>query len=59
MNETDFWTNYARAMELSIEGNRLIAHEIADLARSLWQRTIRTLDATVRSEGHRRHLPPV
>jgi hypothetical protein len=59
MNEFDFWTDYAESMELSIEGNRLIASEIADLVRVLWYRTVRALDALMHNMGHHRHLPPV
>ncbi|HEY0185319.1 MAG TPA: hypothetical protein VGC09_21165 [Rhodopila sp.] len=44
-------------MELSIEGNRLIAREIADLVRDLWQRAGRSLSAMVHTEH--RHLPPI
>jgi hypothetical protein len=57
MHEPDFWTNCANAMELSIEGNRLIAREIGGLARDLWRRLGQALAAVVHP-GHR-HLPPV
>jgi hypothetical protein len=59
MRESDFWNNYAEAMELSIEGNRLIAREIADLLRGLWQRAARALDGMTNGTGQHRHLPPV
>jgi hypothetical protein len=59
MYEPDFWTSSAEAMELSIEGNRLIAREIADLLRGLWQRTLRSLDGAIRGIGQHGHLPPV
>lgn len=59
MHEPDFWTSYVDAMELSIEGNRLIAREIADLFHGLWQRSIRSLDGMIRSLGQHRHLPPI
>jgi hypothetical protein len=59
MNEFDFWNDYAKSMELSIEGNRLIAGEIAELARALWHRTVRTFDALMHNVGHHRHLPPI
>jgi hypothetical protein len=57
MHEPDFWTQSAEAMELAIEGNRLIAREVADLARDLWHRMGRAL-VTMLSAEHR-HLPPV
>ncbi len=42
MQEPNFWTNCAEAMELSVEGNRLIAHEVADLVSNLWKRAVRS-----------------
>ncbi|HEX3575882.1 MAG TPA: hypothetical protein VHU42_14870 [Rhodopila sp.] len=57
MNETNFWTQSAEAMELTIEGNRLIAREVADLARNLWNRMGRGLVAMLSAEH--RHLPPI
>jgi hypothetical protein len=59
MQKTDLWTSYAEAMELSLEGNRLIAREIADLLRGLWHRTVNGLDGMLRGVGQHRHLPPV
>jgi hypothetical protein len=59
MRESDFWNNYAEAMELSVEGNRLIAREIAGLFRGLWQRAARALDGATHGIGQHRHLPPV
>ena len=59
MNESNFWANYAESMELSIEGNRLIAQEIADFARAVWNRAIRSLDGALQSVGQHRHLPPI
>jgi hypothetical protein len=57
MQEPDFWTQTAEAMELTIEGNRLIAQEIAASARDLWHRMGQTLTAWLRTE--QRQLPPV
>jgi hypothetical protein len=57
MYESDFWTQSAEAMELTIEGNRLIAQEIAALARDLWHRAGRAL-ANQLSAQHRQ-LPPI
>ena len=54
MYEPDFWTATAEAMELSIEGNRMIAREIADLIRNVWHRSFRSLDRVIRGLGHRR-----
>lgn len=59
MNEPNFWTSYGEAMEQSVEGNRLIAQEIAVLVRGLWRRTLRALDAAISSVGQQGHLPPV
>jgi hypothetical protein len=57
MREPDFWTQSAEAMEMTIEGNRLIAQEIAALARDLWHRLTRSLVAMLSAEH--RHLPPI
>jgi hypothetical protein len=59
MQKPDFWTSYAEAMELSIEGNRLIAQEIVDLARNVWNRVVRSFDGLAQSSAQHRHLPPV
>jgi hypothetical protein len=52
MHEPDFWTNDAEALELTIEGNRLIVREIAEFARQLWLRTMRALDGVFHLHGH-------
>jgi hypothetical protein len=57
MQEPDFWTQTAEAMELTIEGNRLIAQEIAALAHSLWQRAGHAVTGYFSAEH--RHLPPI
>jgi hypothetical protein len=57
MHEPDFWTRSAEAMELAIEGNRLIAQEITQLVRDLWHRLGRSLVAMTSAEP--RHLPPI
>ncbi len=57
MHEPDFWTQTAEAMELTIEGNRLIAQEIAELVRNLWHRVGHALVAQLSAEH--RHLPPI
>lgn len=57
MQEPDFWAASAEAMELTIEGNRLIAREIADILRTLWLRLGSGLTAMMASEH--RHLPPI
>lgn len=59
MYESDFWASCAEAMELSIEGNRLIGREIAAGVRGLWQRSIRSLEGMMRGFGQHGHLPPI
>jgi hypothetical protein len=59
MHKSDFWTSYAEAMELSLEGNRLISREITTLIGNLWQRSVRWLDGVIHGLGQHRHLPPV
>ena len=59
MHKSDFWATHAEAMEMSLEGNRLIAREIAELARGLWHRAVRSFDGLIHSLGQHRHLPRV
>ncbi|WP_158931481.1 hypothetical protein [Acidisphaera sp. S103] len=59
MNKPNFWTDYADALELSVEGNRLIAQEIVGLGRGLWHSVVRLLDGVVRNLGQHQHLPPI
>jgi hypothetical protein len=56
MYEPDFWTNCADAMEHNIEGQRLIARDLQELARDLWNRMIQALTVLTQQRGH---LPPV
>ncbi len=59
MHEPDFWTHSADAMELSIEGNRLIARELTELARRFWQRITASFDGVIEGMGQHPHLPPM
>jgi hypothetical protein len=59
MYEHGFWDGCAEAMELSIEGNRLIAQELTEGLRNLWRRATHWLDDSLRGLGQRRHLPPI
>jgi hypothetical protein len=59
MYEHGYWADCAEAMELSIEGNRLIAQEIGAGARKLWRRVMQWLDDSLHGLGQRRHLPPI
>jgi hypothetical protein len=53
----DFLTESAEAMELTVEGNRLITQAIVQMARDLRHRVGRALEAMLSAEN--RHLPPV
>ncbi|HEY4175149.1 MAG TPA: hypothetical protein VGM42_19120 [Rhodopila sp.] len=59
MSKGNFWADYADSMELSVEGNRLIAQEIVDLGRGLWQRAVRSIDRALQNVGQHPHLPPI
>lgn len=59
MHEPDFWTCCAEAMEMSIEGNRLIAAEIGDVISRLWRRVGHSLHRLVHEPANHRHLPPI
>jgi hypothetical protein len=56
MHEPDFWTQSAEAMELSIEGERLIAGEVADLVGDWWRQAIQGLEKLMPRLTHR-HRP--
>ncbi|WP_428490379.1 hypothetical protein [Rhodopila sp.] len=55
MHKSDFWTDWANAMELSVQGNRVIAREIGELAERLWRRLGRGVSGAV---GGARPTPP-
>jgi hypothetical protein len=57
MNKADLWTESADAMELTVEGERLITQAIVKMARDLRHRAGRALAAMLSAEN--RHLPPV
>jgi hypothetical protein len=57
MHKSEFWVSHAEAMEMSAEGNRLIAQEIAALSVALWHRVIRSLDGLIHGAGQHRQLP--
>ena len=59
MYEHGYWEDCAEAMELSIEGNRLIAQEIAAGLRVLWRHTMRWLNESLAGLGQNRHSPPI
>jgi hypothetical protein len=57
MNKTNFWTESADAMELTVEGERLITQAIVQMARDLRDRLRRAVVAMLSAEN--RHLPPI
>jgi len=59
MYEPNFWIASAEAMELTIEGNRLIATAIVQGVRNLGRRVIGQLDSALNGLGKHQHLPPV
>jgi hypothetical protein len=59
MRDRSFWDDCADAMELTIEGNRLIVNEIADCLRDQWRAAMRWTAEAARSLRQPRHLPPV
>jgi len=56
--DQSIWVTYAQAMELTVEGNRLIAREIAASAGRLWHALKLRAGATARWQNRDRHLPP-
>lgn len=59
MDQPSHWDDCAEAMELTLEGNRLIALEVAGYLRSAWQAVIGWLDATARVNATTHRLPPL
>lgn len=59
MHEPDFWTDSAEAMELTIEGNRLIAKEVGELLAHLWNRVSRAFTEVMHGLGQHQQLPPM
>ncbi len=57
MNKTDCWTESADAMELTVEGERLITQAIIQVARDLRDRLRRAFVAMLNIENRR--LPPI
>jgi hypothetical protein len=58
MNARSLWDDCAQAMELTAEGNRLIALETAFQVRKVARAVMRLLDRAIR--GHAIHrLPPI
>lgn len=55
MHEPDFWTQSAEAMELSIEGNRLIARELGELMRGMWRKLGHGVQRLVHEAAAHRH----
>jgi hypothetical protein len=57
MHNPDLWTESADAMELIVEGERLITRAMVQKARDLRYRFGRALAAMLSAEN--RHLPPI
>ena len=57
MHERSFWDDCADAMELTIEGNRLIVTEIALALQDQWHAMLRWVSGAVHAMARIRHLP--
>ncbi|MGA3005371.1 MAG: hypothetical protein ABSE20_27000 [Acetobacteraceae bacterium] len=55
----DHWETFAVAMELTIEGHRLIAEEIGFEAKLLWRAAMSWLRELIEMLPRRRSSPPV
>ena len=58
MRERSDWDDCAEAMELTIEGNRLIVSEIAACIRDEWRAAMRWIAECLHRLPHARHSPP-
>jgi hypothetical protein len=54
MNERGYWYSCAETMELMVEGNRLIATELAGHARAGWRRMVRLMHRLLDAAGFSR-----
>jgi hypothetical protein len=59
MRERSYWDDCAEAMELTIEGNRLIVGEIATCICDEWRAAMRWIAEHLHRTPHARHSPPV
>ncbi|MEI7714130.1 MAG: hypothetical protein WCI94_22030 [Rhodospirillales bacterium] len=57
MHERSYWDECAEAMELTIEGNRLIVGEIAQCIRAEWNAAARWIAEHLHRGGAIRHSP--
>ena len=51
MHEPDLWTDYAEAMRMSLEGNRVIARELAGLAGNIWRKATHAFEGLLHGLG--------
>jgi hypothetical protein len=58
-HELDHWEIYAEAMDLTIEGHRLIAQEIVYEVKVLWRGAVGWLRGMASGTPRRRSIPPV
>jgi len=58
-DEPDHWEMYAEAMDLTIEGHRLIAQEIVYEVKALWRGVVSRLRGLAGMAPGRRSIPPV
>jgi len=54
----DHWEMFAEAMDLTIEGHRLIAEEIGHEAKLAWRRMVTWLRDMIGATTRRRSSPP-
>jgi hypothetical protein len=59
MRERSYWDECADAMELTIEGNRLIVGEIAACVRDEWTAAMRRIAHYMHRAPNIRQSPPV
>ena len=58
MHKSDLWISYGEAMQMSLEGNRMIAHELAKAVSGLWKKATHFLESLLHGHGRHQHLPP-
>ena len=58
MHKPDFWTSHGEALEMALEGNRVISHELAEMAGRLWKKATHAFEGLLQGHGQHQHLPP-
>lgn len=51
MHEPDLWASYGEAMQMSLQGNRVIAQELAAMVSDLWKKAMHAFEGLLHGLG--------